>query len=87
MFRAISKDHEAIHIHQLRQCTSEKKISNAMQEYFVGNYRYCESNIIGKGFSSKVYKAFHKSRANEIYAIKVIDTSKFKASSLQMLDA
>ena len=48
----------------LRSCTSEKRLSDYFHhpsnEYLrVGTYKYREQDLLGKGFSSKVYKAIH----------------------------
>lgn len=43
--------------------------------------------MLGKGFSSKVYKAVHINNVDERYAIKVINLKKFKASNLAMLES
>jgi hypothetical protein len=41
--------------------------------------------LLGKGFSSKVYKASHIINSDERFAIKVINLNKFKASNIAML--
>jgi hypothetical protein len=41
--------------------------------------------LLGKGFSSKVYKASHINNSDERFAIKVINLKKFKASNIAML--
>lgn len=41
--------------------------------------------MVGKGFSSKVYRASHVGHSDEKYAIKVINLKKFKASNIAML--
>jgi len=43
--------------------------------------------MLGKGFSSKVYKAVHINNCDERFAIKVINLKKFKASNLAMLES
>lgn len=46
----------------LRACTSEKRIliNPSTTEYIrVGSYKYREQDLLGKGFSSRVYKASH----------------------------
>jgi serine/threonine protein kinase len=43
--------------------------------------------MLGKGFSSKVYKASHLNNSDEKYAIKVINLKKFKASNHAMLES
>lgn len=72
----------------LRACTSEKRIlvcPPANQFIRVGAYKYREQDLLGKGFSSKVYKASHINNPDERYAIKVINLKKFKASNIAML--
>ena len=69
----------------LRNCTSEKKLSSFSKPSYshaIGEYIYSELDLLGKGYSSKVYKCKHKDHPDSIYAIKVIDTSKFRTSSL-----
>ena len=49
----------------LRSCNSEKRFSiynNQKTNEFikVGQYKYREQDLLGKGFSSKVYKAVHE---------------------------
>lgn len=76
------------HPTSLRACTSEKRILIAAPDpglSSVGPYRFKEQDLIGKGFSSKVYKAYHSQREGETFAIKVINLSKFKSSNLTML--
>lgn len=51
----------------LRVCTSEQKISiNSLDSGYtsIGPYRFKENDLIGKGFSSRVYKATHSHRVN-----------------------
>jgi len=74
----------------LRSCTSEKRlpVSPTPNEYLrVGSYKYREQDILGKGFSSKVYKAHHINNTEDRYAIKVINLKKFKASNITMLES
>lgn len=52
----------------------------------VGPYKYKESSLIGKGFSSQVYKGYHQDDPTKPYAIKAINLKKFKASSLKLLE-
>ena len=52
----------------------------------VGPYKYKESSLVGKGFSSQVYKGFHEDDSSKTYAIKVINLKKFKSSSLKLLE-
>ena len=52
----------------------------------VGPYKYKENAVLGKGFSSQVYKGFHEQEPNKIFAIKVINLKKFKSSSLKLLE-
>lgn len=74
----------------LRSCTSEKRllVFPPPNEYLrVGSYKYREQDLLGKGFSSKVYKANHISNSEDRYAIKVINLKKFKASNISMLES
>lgn len=76
------------HPTSLRACTSEKRILVAAPDpglSSVGPYQFKEQDLIGKGFSSRVYKAYHSQKEDEIYAIKVINLAKFKSSNLAML--
>ena len=90
--RTNSKDHYSSNVYitpSLRHCTSEKKfpsLATSSHQQNIGDYQYSELDLLGKGYSSKVYKGFHISRPEETYAIKVIDTSKFRPSSLEMLN-
>lgn len=46
----------------LRTCTSEKRFNvypNPNEYTRVGSYKYREQDLLGKGFSSRVYKAVH----------------------------
>ena len=51
----------------LRACTSEKRIpvpTTPADCSSVGPYRFKEQDLIGKGFSSRVYKATHSQKEN-----------------------
>ena len=51
----------------LRACTSEKRFSMAApssNSSSIGPYVFREQDMIGKGFSSRVYKATHSHREN-----------------------
>lgn len=74
----------------IRSYTSEKRIPvcpNQNEYQRVGSYKYREQDLLGKGFSSKVYKAYHINNSDERYAIKVINLKKFKASNIAMLES
>ena len=76
----------------LRASTSEKRIpdygKNSLSDWIkVGTYKYREQDLLGKGFSSKVYTATHLTNEAQKFAIKVIDLKKFKSSNLPMLDS
>lgn len=77
----------------LRPSTSEKRITHQQSlfphtkdDYIrVGAYKFREENIIGRGFSSRVYKGVNiHENSHQNYAIKVINIKKFK--NVQMLD-
>lgn len=76
----------------LRPCTSEEKLPSETHRnqnntfIRVGAYKYQEIQILGKGYSSKVYKCYHISDKDKIYAIKVISLKKFKNSNLKLLE-
>ena len=50
----------------------------------MGKYLYRESDLLGSGFSSKVYKATMITNSKEKFAIKVIDIEKF--GNVELLD-
>jgi serine/threonine protein kinase len=52
----------------------------------VGSYKYREQDILGKGYSSRVYKATSINKLDEKYAIKVINIKKVSPSSLAMIN-
>ena len=51
----------------------------------IGNYVYRKKDQIGAGYTSYVFKG-KVIKDNSYYAIKVIDTKKYSASSLEMLE-
>ena len=52
----------------------------------VGAYQYKEEDILGKGFSSNVYKCRSIKEEEKEFAIKVIDLKKFKTSNLKLIE-
>jgi serine/threonine protein kinase len=52
----------------------------------LGYYSYNEHDLLGSGYSSKVYKATRIDNPSQLYAIKAINTSQFDAASLSLLD-
>lgn len=50
----------------------------------IGDYVYSRSQEIGRGYSSRVYKA-RKMGSTEVYAVKVIELKKYTNSNMEML--
>jgi serine/threonine-protein kinase ULK/ATG1 len=51
----------------------------------VGEYKYREQDILGEGYSSKVYKGTSIHKFDEKYAIKVIDIKKTTPENLALI--
>ena len=79
-------------INSPRPCTSEgnfifepaKPTSDRLIE--VGAYVYKEEDILGKGFSSNVYKCRSAKEEGKLFAMKVIDLRKFKSSNFKLIE-
>jgi serine/threonine protein kinase len=56
-------------------------------EVQVGRYKYNSEEVLGKGFTSRVFKGVELDNVYKRYAIKVIELKKFRGSSLEMLEA
>lgn len=74
-----------------RNYTHEKRMKQLYtlkdSETHIGKYKYSTNDELGKGFSSKVYKAVEIEHVHKRYAIKVIELKKFRGSNLEMLEA
>lgn len=55
------------------------KFSHNLEECCIGHYSYKYSNLLGSGYSSKVYKAY-SSQDNKMYAMKVVELGKMGPS-------
>jgi serine/threonine protein kinase len=53
----------------------------------VGNYKFSIEDVLGKGYSSKVYKGVEVGKEHKKYAIKAVDLKKFRGSNLDMLES
>lgn len=51
-------------------------------EVRVGKYKYAIDDELGKGFTSKVYKAVEIEKIHKRYAIKMVELKKFRGSNL-----
>lgn len=52
----------------------------------MGNYKFCIEEVLGKGYSSKVYKGVEIGKEHKKYAIKAVDLKKFRGCNLDILE-
>ena len=62
-----------------------KGFSASYSKKKIGDYAYYLNDLIGSGYSSQVYKCFHREQPNITYAIKVINLSKLAKANLNLL--
>ena len=65
---------------------SSSKLTDEQLHFIAGKYVYHEDDLIGKGYSSHVYKGSSvENRQNKNYAIKILDLNKIKGFLLDLL--
>jgi serine/threonine protein kinase len=70
-----------------RPLSTPKPTEKALKpnEVLIGKYKYNSEELLGKGFTSRVFKGVEVENIYKRYAIKVIELKKFRGSSLEML--
>lgn len=70
---------------QIKRLTAVNEVPNAHRKKRIGSYSYYLDDVIGSGFSSRVYRGIKNDMKDVKYAIKVINLSKMSKGNYSLL--